>query len=245
MLTLKRVLSSVAVLTLLAALHASAQEKVDLDMISKIRYEGFRNSKIMEIASGLMDQIGPRLTGSPNVKRANEWTRDKLKEFGLVNSHLEPWEPFGRGWANEYTNVRMVSPDVATLIAYAKAWTPGTDGVVRGKVMRVNIRGPQDLAKYRGKLAGKILLVGDDPESSLPLSRSLSVTMKSRWPILRITRFPASVMTLASASSPSAPASSASSINSSMMKSPLPSSTTAAAPSAAVRSLSSREARTR
>jgi hypothetical protein len=164
MLTLKRVLSSVAVLTLAAALHASAQEKVDLDMISKIRYEGFRNSKIMEIASGLMDQIGPRLTGSPNAKRANEWTRDKLKEFGLVNSHLEAWEPFGRGWANEYTNVRMVSPDVATLIAYAKAWTPGTDGVVRGKVMRVNIRGPQDLAKYRGKLAGKILLVGDDPE---------------------------------------------------------------------------------
>ena len=164
MFTLKRVISSVAVLTLAAALHASAQEKVDLEMISKIRYEGFRNSKVMEIASGLMDQIGPRLTGSPNVKRANEWTRDKLKEFGLVNSHLEAWEPFGRGWANEYVNVRMVSPDTATLIAYPKAWTPGTDGAVRGKVMRVRINGPQDLAKYRGKLAGKILLIGDDPD---------------------------------------------------------------------------------
>ena len=177
MLTLKRVLSSLAAFMLAAALHASAQEKVDLDMIGKIRYEGFRNSKIMEIASGLMDQIGQRLTGSPNVKRANEWTRDKLKEFGLANSHLEAWGPFGRGWANEYTNVRMVSPDVATLIAYAKAWTPGTDGVVRGKVMRVNIRGPQDLAKYKGKLAGKILLVGDDPEvkpSVEPLSERLN-----------------------------------------------------------------------
>src|ERR1051326_5360158 len=98
MLTLKRVLSSLAAFMLAAALHASAQEKVDLDMIGKIRYEGFRNSKIMEIASGLMDQIGQRLTGSPNVKRANEWTRDKLKEFGLANSHLEAWGPFGRGW---------------------------------------------------------------------------------------------------------------------------------------------------
>ncbi|HMC32610.1 MAG TPA: M20/M25/M40 family metallo-hydrolase [Candidatus Angelobacter sp.] len=177
MLTLKRVISSLAVLSLAVALNCSAQEKVDLDMIGKIRYEGFRNSKIMEIASGLMDQIGQRLTGSPNVKRANEWTRDKLKEFGLVNSHLEPWTPFGRGWANEYTNVRMVSPDIATLIAYAKAWTPGTEGVVRGKVMRVNIRGPQDLAKYRGKLAGKILLIGDDPEvkpSVEPLSERLN-----------------------------------------------------------------------
>ena len=175
--TLKRLTSCFAVLFLATALHCSAQEKVDLEMISKIRYEGFHNSKIMEIASGLMDQIGPRLTGSPNMKRANEWTRAKLEGFGLVNAKLEPWGPFGRGWSNEYTNVRMVSPDIATLIAYAKAWTPGTDGAVRGKVMRVNIRGPQDLARYRGKLAGKILLVGDDPEvkpSVEPLSERLN-----------------------------------------------------------------------
>jgi carboxypeptidase Q len=165
MLTIKRSISFLAVFCLAASLHLSAQqEKVDLETISKIRYEGFHNSKIMEIASGLMDQIGPRLTGSPNVKKANEWTRDKLKEFGLANSHLEEWGPFGRGWSNEYTNVRMVSPDIATLIAYSKAWTPGTNGAVRGQVVRVNIRGPQDFAKYRGKLAGKILLVGDDPE---------------------------------------------------------------------------------
>jgi carboxypeptidase Q len=177
MLTLKRFILFLAALSLSVALPAGAQEKVDLEMIGKIRYEGFRNSKIMEIASGLMDQIGPRLTGSPNAKRANEWTRDKLKEFGLVNSHLESWGPFGRGWANEYVNARMVSPDIAPLIAYAKAWTPGTEGAVRGKVVRVNIRTPQDLAKYRGKLAGKILLVGDDPEvkpSAEPLSERLS-----------------------------------------------------------------------
>jgi len=97
------------------------QEKVDLDMISRIRYEGFRNSKVMETASGLVDQIGPRLTGSPNMKRANDWTLAKLKEFGLVNAHLEEWGPFGRGWSNEYVNVRMVSPDTAPLIAYAMA----------------------------------------------------------------------------------------------------------------------------
>ena len=143
---------------------ATAQEKIDLDAITKIRYEGFRNSKIMELASELMDGIGPRLTGSPNMKRANEWTRDKLSEFGLVNAHLEPWQPFGRGWANEYVSVRMVSPDIAPLLAYAKAWTPGTNGVIRGKVVRANITGPQDFAKYRAKLAGMIVLLGDDPD---------------------------------------------------------------------------------
>src|SRR5258708_17197686 len=128
------------------------QEKVDLDMITRIRYEGFRNSKVMETASGLMDQIGGRLTGSPNMKRANDWTLAKLKEFGLANAHLEEWGPFGRGWSNEYVNVRMVSPDTAPLIVYAKAWTPGTDRAVRAKVVRVTIKTPEDIAKYRRKL---------------------------------------------------------------------------------------------
>jgi carboxypeptidase Q len=143
-------------------------EKVDpqtLDMIGKIRYEGFHNSKIMEIATGLMEEIGPRLTGSPNMKKANDWTRQELESFGLVNAKLEPWTPFGRGWSNEYTNVRMVSPDVATLIAYPKAWTPGTDGAVRAQVVRVSgIRTPRDLDRYKGKLTGKIVLFGDDAE---------------------------------------------------------------------------------
>jgi hypothetical protein len=163
-------------------LTSFAQEKVDLDMINKIRYEGFRNSKVMEIASGLMDGIGPRLTGSPNAKRANDWTRQKLEDFGLSNAHLEAWGPFGRGWYNEYTNVRMVAPDIATLIAYPKAWTPGTNDVVRAQVVRVSIRTPQDLARYKGKLAGKIVLIGDDPDikpSTEPLSERYSEKMLS------------------------------------------------------------------
>ncbi len=115
---------------------AQTQEKVDLDMVTKIRYEGFRNSKIKEIAEGLIENIGPRLTGSPNMKRANEWTRDQLTKFGLVNAHLEAWGPFGRGWWNEYVNVRMLSPDTQTVIAYPKAWTPGTDEAHCGTAIR-------------------------------------------------------------------------------------------------------------
>lgn len=155
----------------------SAQEQIDLEMVSKIRYESFRNSKVMEIASGLTDGIGPRLTGSPNMKRANEWTRDKLTEFGLSNGHLEAWGPFGRGWSNEYVSVHMVSPVRAPLIAYPRAWTPGTNGVVRAQVIRVNINGTDDFPKYTGKLAGKIVLLGDDPEikpSVEPLSERYS-----------------------------------------------------------------------
>ena len=140
------------------------QEKVDLETITRIRNEGFHNSQVMELASGLMDSIGERLTGSPNMKRANEWTRDKLTEMGLNNSHLEAWGPFGRGWANQYVNVRMTAPDIAPLIAYAKAWTPGTSGMVSGKCIRANIEKKEDFDKYRGKLAGMIVILGPDAE---------------------------------------------------------------------------------
>ena len=171
---LKRSAACLVLVSFVLALSAAAQEeKVDLEMISKIRYEGFRNSKVMEIASGLMDGIGERLTGSPNVRRANEWTRDKLTEFGLANAHLEPWSPFGRGWANEYVNARMLAPDLAPLIAYPRAWTPGTNGVLQAPAARVEIRlnaqeMEHDMAKYKGKLAGKIVLLGEDPQIKLP-----------------------------------------------------------------------------
>jgi hypothetical protein len=111
-----------------------------------------------------MDSIGERLTGSPNMKRANEWTRDQLTAMGLSNAHLEPWGPFGRGWANQYVNARMTSPDIVPLIVYAKAWTPGTDGAVSGKCIRVNIDDKKDFEKYRGKLAGMIVILGPDAE---------------------------------------------------------------------------------
>src|SRR5580692_3997930 len=131
---------------------AISQEKVDLETISRIRYEGFRNSKVMDLATGLMDSIGERLTGSPNMKRANEWTRDQFTAMGLSNAHLEPWGPFGRGWANQYVNVRMTSPDIAPMLVYAKAWTPGTNGVIQGKCIRANIAEKKDFDKYKGKL---------------------------------------------------------------------------------------------
>jgi carboxypeptidase Q len=163
---MQRILRSVYFLVVIALFAPAlwSQEKVDLETISRIRYEGFHNSKVMEFATGLMDSIGERLTGSPNMKRANEWTRDQLTAAGLSNAHLEPWGPFGRGWANQYVNARMTSPDVVPLMVYAKAWTPGTNGVVTGKCIRVNIEKKEDFDKYKGKLAGMIVMFGPDAE---------------------------------------------------------------------------------
>jgi len=139
----------------------AATETVDLETLTRIRQEGFHDSKVMDTLSELSDHIGPRLTGSPNMKRANEWTREQLEQWGLANAHLESWGPFGRGWSEESAFVRMVSPDVAMLIATPEAWTPSTAGMLRGKPVKVKLERKEDFEKYRGKLAGQIVLLGE------------------------------------------------------------------------------------
>ena len=141
-----------------------AEERVDLEMVTQIRQEGFRNSKVMDTASVLMDKIGPRLTGSANMKRANEWTRKQLEDWGLSNAHIETWGPFGRGWNYEVSTVRMVSPDVAEMLALPQAWSPGTEGTLRADAIKVKLTEKDDLEKQKGKLAGKIVMLGDARE---------------------------------------------------------------------------------
>src|SRR4029077_5353792 len=121
------------------ALTASAADSPDLVTQSQIRPEGFHNSNVMEIACGLAGFSGPRLTGSPNMKRANEWTRDKLTEFGLSNAHLGPWGPFGTGLTYELCALRLVAPDVAQLWALPRAWSASTNGAVRGVPVKVKL----------------------------------------------------------------------------------------------------------
>jgi len=137
------------------------KEALDYEMYGSIRSEALNHSKVMEYASALMDGIGPRLTGSPNLKKANEWTRDQLTAMGCVNAHLEDWGEFGMGWEQENTWLRMTSPDKAVFIAQAAPWSPATKGPVTGSAVWVDIKDDSDFEKYRGKLAGKIVLLGE------------------------------------------------------------------------------------
>ncbi len=136
-------------------------EHVDLEFIMRLREEEFRHGKVMDIMSDLTDKIGPRLTGSPNMKKANEWTRDQLAQWGLANAHVEPWGEFGRGWAYQLCEVRMISPDYVQFIALPNAWTPGTNGAITGEPFHMVANTVEDLDKYRGKVTGKIVLLGD------------------------------------------------------------------------------------
>jgi carboxypeptidase Q len=138
-----------------------ATETLDYAAYGSIRIEALGHSHIMEYASALMDGIGPRLTGSPNLKRANEWTRDQFTAMGCANAHLEDWGEFGMGWVQLNTWVRLTSPDKAVFIAQAAPWSPATKGPVSGTAIWVDIKDEKDLDKYRGKLAGKVVLFGD------------------------------------------------------------------------------------
>ncbi len=149
-----------------------AVESIDLTMYARIREEGLRHSHVMQFASALSDGIGPRLTGSPNMAKANAWTRDTLTTIGLENAHLEDWGEFGMGWQQINTWARMVSPDPEPLWLQAAPWSPATKGPVTGEVVFVDAQQAGDLDKYKGKLAGKIVMFGamrPTPDLAQPL----------------------------------------------------------------------------
>jgi carboxypeptidase Q len=152
-----------ATTTAAAAPTASAKAvyKAPDEILAKIKDEGMKNSKVMDTLSYLTDIIGPRLTNSPQMKRANEWTRDTMKNWGLQNARLEPFGPFGRGWSLKSFSAQVVEPQAIPLIAYPKAWSPGTNGVVTAEVVYLDAKTDADLEKYKGQLKGKIVLVSD------------------------------------------------------------------------------------
>jgi len=130
--------------------------KADID---KIKDEGMNRSQVMQTLSYLTDVIGGRLTNSPNMKRANEWTRDTMAKWGMKNAKLEAWGPFGRGWSLKSFSAQVIEPTAYPVIAYPNAWSPSTKGVVTSEVVYLDINSEEDFAKYKGQLRGKIVLI--------------------------------------------------------------------------------------
>lgn len=137
-----------------------AAENLDLTMYARIRAEGFQHGQVMQFSEALMDGIGPRLTGSPSMAKANAWTRDTLTAIGLSNAHLEDWGEFGMGWQQINTWARMVGPDPEPLWLQAAPWSPATKGPVTGEVVYVPLTDASDLDKLKGTLGGKVVLLG-------------------------------------------------------------------------------------
>jgi carboxypeptidase Q len=148
-----------------AAPPQPATESLDLDTITRIRDEGFNHSRIMEYSSGLFDGVGPRLTGSPDFAKAEQWSIEQLRRMGVSNAHTESWGDFGMGWQQIGTSVLMTAPSTATILAQATPWSPATSGETVAEIVAVpDLKEQKDFDQWKGKLAGKIVLYGDAPK---------------------------------------------------------------------------------
>lgn len=163
------------ILLLLLPAILAAEEKVDLYTINRIKVEAFQNSKVMDHAFHLTDVYGPRLTGSPGLLAAAEWAAREMSAWGLVNTGLEKWGPFGRGWTSVHFSAHQKEPQYAPLVGFARPWSPGTQGPVSGEPVIAVMKAEEDFQKFKGKLKGKIVLLEEAkplaPENEAELKR--------------------------------------------------------------------------
>lgn len=177
---IKRFTSTAVALCL--GLSAFAQEPVNTAAVQKIRTEGLDKSKAMDIAFHLTDVSGPRLSNSPGLKRAQDWAVKYMTDMGLKNVHLEAWGDFGKGWQVDKFYAATTLPYYHAIIGAPKAWTPGTKGLIKSEVILIKADSVTDLAKYKGKLAGKIVILdqgtpirsSDKPELSRTTDEQLA-----------------------------------------------------------------------
>jgi carboxypeptidase Q len=162
-LTFRR-LAPLAALLALTAVRGDAPPagRADSDAAAgdrKVLEEVQAHSEALANLTYLCDEIGPRLTGSKNLKRANEWASDKMKAYGLSNVHQEPWE-LVEGWQRGSASVRLLEPDTGVNLTVASwGWMPSTDGKVQADVVALKAATAEELAQYKGKLKGAVVML--------------------------------------------------------------------------------------
>jgi carboxypeptidase Q len=148
-------------LSIFALLPLFAQEQIDTAAVMKIKDEGINHSQVMEIESWIADICGPRLNWSPEFREAADWASAKLKEIGAEKVHYENFGPAAKGWTLKKFYLNAIEPHAFPLIAYPKAWSPGTKGIITGKAVYLDAQNDADLEKFHGKLKGAFVLLND------------------------------------------------------------------------------------
>jgi carboxypeptidase Q len=126
----------------------------------KILAEVHDHNEIMTNLEYLSDMIGQRLTGSENLKKANDWTKQRFTDYGLANPHLESWT-IAHVWTRGTATARILTPAEHPLTIASYAWAANTDGPVRGPVVYVKAEKMEDLDQYKGKLKDAIVITSE------------------------------------------------------------------------------------
>src|SRR3954447_17235533 len=156
--------TGLTLLLLLGGAPPAAQSGVDTTGSGTLIAQAMDHSELMQNLQHLSDAIGPRLTGSPAMRRANVWTAERFKGYGLA-TRLEPYI-FGVTWERGAASLSLVTPFTRQITAHSWAWAVGTHGkAVRGPVVLTDLSTPDSLAAYKGKVRGAWVL----PRSAYPL----------------------------------------------------------------------------
>src|SRR5260370_14656154 len=147
-------------LAFVGSVQLLGQEPVNDIVIARIKIEGFQQSAVMDTLSWLSDVHGPRLTGSPALRRAGDWARDQLARWGLANAARESYGSIGRGWTLERFSIEMTEPQYMRITGYPRAWSPPITSTLAGTPVVVEVKSKEDFDKYRGKLRGAIVMNG-------------------------------------------------------------------------------------
>src|SRR5260370_10495570 len=135
----------------------------DAQILSEIR----EHSEAAANLEDLSDSIGARLTGSPQLKQANDWTRDMFAKYGAVNAHLEGWT-IERSWTRVKASARIVSPTEHPLTIASAGWSPSTPGAITGPLVYFDAKAKKDFGKFQGKLKGAIVIYQEAASLSPP-----------------------------------------------------------------------------
>ncbi len=154
-------------ITITIAFASTSAAQVDDATIARIIDEALNHSELPQTAAYLTDRIGGRVTNSPQMREAEKWTQERFRGWGLENVRAEAFD-FGRGWSIERIEARMLTPRVLPMQAIPIAWTPSTQGTINAPVIVAPLRRERDFDKWKGQLAGKIVLVSEPGDGSEP-----------------------------------------------------------------------------
>jgi len=174
---ISKILLAICVIIVFSAYALNEKPEVDWDMVAKIREEGFQHSQVMDIVGYMTDVLGARLTLSEDMKRAQIWAQNKMKEIGLVNTVIEPFMDYGVTWDNEYFSIHMLEPDYQPMVGLPLTHTPRTNGKITCSTIIVDLKTKKDLDGIRGKLSGKVVL--STPPAEIDLDRLAQAQRKT------------------------------------------------------------------
>jgi len=153
-----RALAAISLVVVFSAFASDQTPTVDWNTVARIREEGLQRSQVMDIAGYIVDVLGARLTNSEDMKRAQAWVKGKMDELGLENVVIEPFMDYGVTWDNEFFSLHMLEPDYQPMTGFPLTHTPGTQGKVACPVVIAELQTKADLAKFKGKLKGVVVL---------------------------------------------------------------------------------------